>query len=58
MASFAFIVSIFYPHNHYGVIGIIVSISGPVVSIKLSSDDNVQGLDGIIRFHCHHILSS
>ena len=35
MAPRAFIVSIFSPHNQYGVIGMFVSISGPIVSIFL-----------------------
>ena len=35
MASFSFVVCIFSRHDHYSVIGIFVSISGPFVSIFL-----------------------
>ena len=59
MAPFVFIVSIFSPHNHYGVIGIFnfrpycEHIPG---EIQLSSNDNLRGLDGVTCVHCQHLV--
>ena len=58
MASHAFTVSIFSPYNHYGVIGIFVSISGPVVSIFLEKYSCRQmTIFGALMASCAFIVS-